>query len=72
MFIDFKMIVLKGTMSPSGQSFYLSLHDILKGSLNTNVCFCRCGFLDGETIRTVFHAHHVPLPDDLLRAAIAA
>ncbi|XP_071085308.1 EF-hand domain-containing family member C2-like isoform X1 [Haliotis cracherodii] len=32
----------------------------------------KCGFLDGETIRTVFHAHHVPLPDDLLRAAIAA
>ncbi|XP_076099003.1 EF-hand domain-containing family member C2-like isoform X1 [Mytilus galloprovincialis] len=29
------------------------------------------GFLDPETVRTVLHAHHVPLPDDLLRAGIA-
>ncbi|XP_046566308.1 EF-hand domain-containing family member C2-like isoform X2 [Haliotis rubra] len=32
----------------------------------------KSGFLDVETIRTVFHAHHVPLPDDLLRAGIAS
>lgn len=31
----------------------------------------RQGFLDPETVRTVLHAHHVPLPDDLLRAGIA-
>ncbi|KAJ8310194.1 hypothetical protein KUTeg_012059 [Tegillarca granosa] len=29
------------------------------------------GFMDPEILRTLFHAHRVPLPDDLLRAAIA-
>ncbi|XP_005096411.1 EF-hand domain-containing family member C2 [Aplysia californica] len=30
-----------------------------------------CGFLDRETIRKEFGAQHVPLPDDMLRAALS-
>lgn len=30
----------------------------------------KSGCLDGESIRNVFHAHHVPLPDDVLRAVM--
>lgn len=29
------------------------------------------GLLDGEIVRTIFRAHNVPLPDDLLRAALS-
>jgi hypothetical protein len=36
-----------------------------------NILFYRQGFLDAEMLRTVLHAHHVPLPDDLLRAGIS-
>ncbi|XP_033759887.1 EF-hand domain-containing family member C2-like [Pecten maximus] len=31
----------------------------------------KTGFLDVDTVRTVFHAHHVPLPDDIIRATLA-
>jgi len=31
----------------------------------------KTGFLSADVVRTVLHAHHVPLPNDILRAAIA-
>ncbi|KAK3094621.1 hypothetical protein FSP39_004130 [Pinctada imbricata] len=31
----------------------------------------KSGTLDAEVVRTIVHAHHVPLPDDLLRAALS-
>jgi len=30
----------------------------------------RCGMLDADTIRSIFQAHHVPMPDDVLRSLI--
>lgn len=37
---------------------------------NLPLCY-RQGLLDGEIVRTIFRAHNVPLPDDLLRAALS-
>lgn len=31
----------------------------------------KSGYLEGDVIRNVFQAHHVPLPDDLLRAVMS-
>jgi len=33
--------------------------------------FTRAGALESDEIRNMFQAHHVPLPDDLLRAVMS-